>query len=160
MSGGPRVLLTVLFQRTSARGRPHLSGWLGKARVVAFAGEPDAQGDPTWTWDVTKPEPRDGLQRLPPRPPERDSGSGRKRFALGAAAHPLTPPGGSSGAIPRPWGRGQSGRTAAVLTGDTLDRGREGLRWAPRTVALPLGYPAREGPPACLLSWARAGCRV
>jgi hypothetical protein len=44
----PRVLLAVLSQRTSAKGRPYLSGWLGKARVVAFAGEPDARGDPTW----------------------------------------------------------------------------------------------------------------
>jgi hypothetical protein len=66
MSGGPRVLLTVLFQRTSARGRPHLSGWLGKARVVAFAGEPDARGDPTWeVYVVAEPEPRDGPLRRP-----------------------------------------------------------------------------------------------
>jgi hypothetical protein len=77
MSGGPGVLLAILPQHTSVRDRPYLSGWLGKARVVAFAGEPDARGDPTCTWDVTEPEPRDGLQRPPPKPPERDSGSGR-----------------------------------------------------------------------------------
>ena len=77
MSGGPRVLLTVLFQRTSARGRPHLSGWLGKARVVAFAGEPDARGDPTWEIYLAEPKPWEGPPRLPPKPPERDSGSGR-----------------------------------------------------------------------------------
>jgi hypothetical protein len=35
-------------------------GWLDKGRVVAFVGEPDARGDPTWKIDVAEPEPRDG----------------------------------------------------------------------------------------------------
>ena len=73
----PRVLLAVLSQRTSAKGRPYLSGWLDKGRVVAFVGEPDARGDPTWKIDVAEPEPRDGPLRPPPRSPERNSGSGR-----------------------------------------------------------------------------------
>jgi hypothetical protein len=41
---GNRVLLTTLSARTSAKGRPYLSGWLGKASVVAFEGEPDKRG--------------------------------------------------------------------------------------------------------------------
>ncbi len=37
-----RVLLMQLSERTSARGNRYLSGWLGKASVVAFqAEEPD-----------------------------------------------------------------------------------------------------------------------
>lgn len=44
----PRVLLMTLSIRTAASGRSYLSGFLGKARVVAFAGEPDRFGNPTW----------------------------------------------------------------------------------------------------------------
>ena len=58
MSGGPGVLLAILPQHTSVRDRPYLSGWLGKARMVAFAAEPDARGDPTWELYVAEPEPR------------------------------------------------------------------------------------------------------
>ena len=57
---GPRVLLLQLIQRTSARGTPYLSGWLGKASVVAFEGEPDKHGNPTWDLFVSTPEPREG----------------------------------------------------------------------------------------------------
>jgi hypothetical protein len=35
MSGGPRVLLAILSQRTSVEGWPYLSGWLGRARMIA-----------------------------------------------------------------------------------------------------------------------------
>ena len=55
---GPRVLLTVLSVRTSAKGRQYLRGFLGKASVVAFAGEPDKFGNPTWNLFVSEPEPR------------------------------------------------------------------------------------------------------
>ena len=55
-----RVLLTTLSVRTSAKGRPYLSGWLGKASVVAFEGEPDRFGNPTWNIFVAEPEPREG----------------------------------------------------------------------------------------------------
>jgi len=57
---GPRVLLAVLSERTSARGNPYLAGWLGKARVVGFRGEDDAHGNPTWNLYVSEPEPREG----------------------------------------------------------------------------------------------------
>ena len=42
-----RVLLMRLSERTSARGNAYLSGWLGKASVVAFRGEPDKHGNET-----------------------------------------------------------------------------------------------------------------
>jgi hypothetical protein len=56
----PRVLLTTLSVRTSAAGRQYLSGFLAKARVVAFEGEPDRFGNPTWDLFLSEPEPRDG----------------------------------------------------------------------------------------------------
>src|SRR3954447_3443557 len=58
MSAGPRVLLMQLSQRTSAKGNYYLSGWLGKASVVAFRGEDDRHGNPTWDLFVSTPEPR------------------------------------------------------------------------------------------------------
>lgn len=57
---GPLVLLATLSVRTSARGNTYLSGWLGKAQVVGFAGEPDKFSNPTWKLYVAKPEQRDG----------------------------------------------------------------------------------------------------
>jgi hypothetical protein len=83
-----RVLLAVLSQRTSAKGRPYLSGWLGKARVVAFAGEPDARGDPTWELYVAEPELRDGLQRSAANPPERKAAQRPATEFPGAGASP------------------------------------------------------------------------
>lgn len=53
-----RVLLTALSVRRSGKGREYLSGWLGKASVVAFGGEPDKFGNPTWDVFVTSPEQR------------------------------------------------------------------------------------------------------
>ena len=58
MSAGPRVLLLTLSERTSGKGNRYLSGWLGKASVVAFAGEPDKHGNPTWDLFVSTPEPK------------------------------------------------------------------------------------------------------
>jgi hypothetical protein len=73
----PRVLLTTLSVRTSAKGRPYLSGWLGKASVVAFEGEPDRWGNPTWDLFLAEPEPRAARPGghpspavAPPRPQE------------------------------------------------------------------------------------------
>ena len=54
MSAGPRVLLLTLSERTSGKGNRYLSGWLGKASVVAFAGEPDKHGNPTWDLFVSE----------------------------------------------------------------------------------------------------------
>jgi len=48
-----KVLLTTLWERTSAKGNVYLSGFLGKARVVGFRGEPTAEGVPTWNLYLT-----------------------------------------------------------------------------------------------------------
>jgi hypothetical protein len=56
----PRVLLAQLSVRTSAKGNRYLSGWLGKASVVGFPGEPDKYGNETFDLFVSEPEPRDG----------------------------------------------------------------------------------------------------
>jgi hypothetical protein len=40
-----RVHLLTLSERTSAKGNEYLSGWLGRASVVAFRGEPDKWGN-------------------------------------------------------------------------------------------------------------------
>jgi hypothetical protein len=89
MSG--KVLLATLSVRTSAKGRPYLSGWLGKASVVAFEGEPDKFGNPTWNIYLCEPEPREGTQK-----PARGVGSSDNappRPALPAS--PSARPGGS-----------------------------------------------------------------
>lgn len=56
---GPRVLLLQLSERTSAKGNPYLSGWLGKATVVGFRGDPDKYGNETWNLYVAEPEQRE-----------------------------------------------------------------------------------------------------
>ena len=58
MSGSPRVLLMQLSERTSAKGRKYMRGWLGKASVVAFESEADKFGNPTWDVYVSTPEQR------------------------------------------------------------------------------------------------------
>src|SRR4051794_2108063 len=69
-----RVLLMQLSERTSAKGNAYLSGWLGKASVVAFqAEEPDKFGNPVWDVFVSTPEPRAeaGHERPQARPERR-----------------------------------------------------------------------------------------
>jgi hypothetical protein len=58
-NGAPKVLLVALKERTSAKGTRYLQGWLGKARLVAFAGEPDDSGHRTWSVYASEPEPRE-----------------------------------------------------------------------------------------------------
>jgi hypothetical protein len=57
---GSKVLLFELRERTSARGLRYLRGFMGKgkARLVAFAGEPDEQGHRTWSVFASEPKPR------------------------------------------------------------------------------------------------------
>src|SRR5690242_20114789 len=59
-----------LSERTSGRGNRYMSGWLGKASVVAFAGEPDKHGNPTWDLFVSEPQPR--AERRPEAEQERE----------------------------------------------------------------------------------------
>ena len=54
----PRVLLMQLAQRTSAKGTAYLTGWLGKAKLVGFKGEPDQWGNETWLVYAAEPSPR------------------------------------------------------------------------------------------------------
>ena len=58
----PRVLLTTLSVRTSAKGNAYLAGWLGKASVVAFAGEADKFGSRD-LGSVREPSPRPATAR-------------------------------------------------------------------------------------------------
>ena len=51
-----RVLLFELRERTSAAGNRYLSGWLGKASVVAFL-DRDAD-EPTWQVFLSTPTPK------------------------------------------------------------------------------------------------------
>ena len=53
---GERVLLLELRERTSAAGNRYMSGWLGRAAVVAFL-DRDAE-EPTWQVFVSTPAPR------------------------------------------------------------------------------------------------------
>ena len=64
--------LTTLSVRTSAKGNAHLGDWLGKASVVAFAGDPDKHSNATWDVFLAQPEPRDGttVPRQSPPPTE------------------------------------------------------------------------------------------
>ena len=49
MSGpGEKILLVTLWERISAKGNTYLTGFLGKARIIGFKGEPTADGTPTW----------------------------------------------------------------------------------------------------------------
>ena len=66
MSAAPRVLLMQLSERTSAKGNAYLSGWLGRASVVGFRGEPDKFGNETWDLFVSTPEPRGEQQQSKP----------------------------------------------------------------------------------------------
>jgi hypothetical protein len=62
ISGGrseAKVLLLQLSERTSARGNRYYRGWLGRAAVVGFPGEPDEAGNQTIDIYVSTPQPRE-----------------------------------------------------------------------------------------------------
>lgn len=58
-----RVLLLELKERTSAAGNRYLSGWLGKASVVAFLDRDAAE--PTWQVFVAAPQAKTGGANVP-----------------------------------------------------------------------------------------------
>ena len=109
---GNRVLLMTLSCRTSAKGNAYLAGWLGKASVVAFAGEPDKFGNPTWDVFLAEPEPkRDSVQRPPASLPERDPAPPAAQAPSAAGARP-----GASGRRYRPEGaRARQERVSAEI---------------------------------------------
>src|SRR4051794_15081598 len=105
VSAGPRVLLMQLSQRTSAKGNAYLSGWLGKASVVAFqAEEPDKFGNPVWDVFVSTPEPRAEQQQSKP-----EAGQERRPQARDA--------GGPANQAARPVGRGDGWRGSRSTAG-------------------------------------------
>ena len=55
----PKVLLMQLSERTSARGTRYLSGFLDRAKLVAFLDQaPDKFGNPQWSVYASEPAPR------------------------------------------------------------------------------------------------------
>lgn len=89
---GPRVLLAVLSERTSAKGNAYLAGWLGKARVVGFRGDDDPYGNPTWNLYVSEPEPREGAATGAVRTAEQPSGGAPRRPPVNSrGGRPATP---------------------------------------------------------------------
>jgi hypothetical protein len=98
MNGGPRVLLMQLSERTSAKGSRYLSGWLGKASVVAFQAEaPDKFGNTVWDVFVSEPQPK--AERRPeveqelelrprPEPISRSGGTAAPNAAANRSARP------------------------------------------------------------------------
>src|SRR3954451_13405042 len=128
-----RVLLMQLSQRTSAKGNRYLSGWLGKASVVAFqAEEPDKWGNPVWDLFVSTPEPRPEAGQEPARRPQArnetivsltpEQGNERGRaFHINALAKPS----------PRPQDRGDAWR------GSAFRRPANGASRAPQADAEP-----------------------
>ena len=98
----PRVLLLQLSERTSAKGNRYMAGWLGKASVVAFRGEDDKHGNPTWDVFVSTPEQRPDQQQ--PRADQR---------ALPLDRHPA---GGSDGRV-------STSATAANRSASSVARG-------------------------------------
>jgi hypothetical protein len=67
----PKVLLTTLTERTSAKGNVYLTGWLAKARVVGFRGDDDEHGNPVWNLYLSEPERRENGQAGTSERPER-----------------------------------------------------------------------------------------
>lgn len=82
MNGPPqaRVLFAVLSECTSGRGTTYLRGWAGASNLIAFRGEDDEQGRPTWQLYLTERQPRDGS----PAPRQRASERGVASASPGA----------------------------------------------------------------------------
>jgi hypothetical protein len=58
-----KVLFAQLSECTSARGTRYLKGWAGASNLIAFPGDDDEQGRPTWRLylsERTRPEPKTG----------------------------------------------------------------------------------------------------
>ena len=70
-----KVLLATLWERTSAKGNTYLSGFLGKARVVAFRGKSTPAGTPTWNVYLT-PGPERGETNARTQSADNESSTG------------------------------------------------------------------------------------
>src|SRR5215217_2378976 len=96
-----RVLLLTLSQRVSAKGNLYWSGWLGRASVVGFPGEPDRFGNATVDLFVSEPQPKAGegkpVASASPPPASREgyAGGARQRTEPGKfPIYPIAPPAG------------------------------------------------------------------
>ena len=89
----PKVLIATLWQRTSERGNEYLSGFLGKARVIGFRGEPTADGIPTWNLYLQpgkEQEERAEARSHQPRQPSAASDRGHQARRVQRWAKPAT----------------------------------------------------------------------
>jgi len=93
-----KVLLLELKERTSASGNRYLSGWLGKASVVAFLDKDAAE--PTWQVFVSTPKPRQNDGAQPSR--RRDNSGGAQRSGWQHDVAPRSAPSGRSRALLSP----------------------------------------------------------
>lgn len=78
-----KVLFATLTECTSGRGSTYLRGWAGASNLVAFRGEDDEHGRPTWQLFLVERPPRAGASaaahgsqggRTPPGRPYRRQG--------------------------------------------------------------------------------------
>ena len=89
MSSDQKVLVTTLWQRTSGERNEYLSGFLGKARIIGFKGEPTPDGTPTWDIYVQpgkEQEERGGSGQRESRSPTSSSRTGVQRWKPKAPA--------------------------------------------------------------------------
>ena len=84
MSADQKILLVTLWERTSGKGNTYVSGFLGKARIIGFHGEPTAEGTPTWDIYVTpgKEQEERGSGQRESRSPTSLSRTGVQRWAI------------------------------------------------------------------------------
>jgi hypothetical protein len=83
MSSDQKVLIATLWHRTSGKGNEYLSGYLGKARIIGFRGDPTADGTPTWDLYVQpgkEQEERGGSGQREARSPTSSSRTGVQRW--------------------------------------------------------------------------------
>jgi hypothetical protein len=113
-----RVLLADLTECVSGRGNRYLKGWLGASSLVAFAGDPDAEGRPTWKLYLTERASRqDGVPAAHRRPSRADAASASTEPPASPGARP-----GSSYRVPRPESaRAQRERVAGEILRDYGD---------------------------------------
>ena len=83
-----KVLLATLTEHVSAKGKSYLRGWAGASNLVAFRGENDAEGRPTWNLYLAERQPREGAQAPARRPQEREATSARPTASPSAGIRP------------------------------------------------------------------------
>jgi hypothetical protein len=85
-----KVLLATLTECTSGRGNTYLRGWAGASNLVAFRGEDDDQGRPTWQLFLVERQPREVSQASARRPQEREATSPQASEPASAGTRPTS----------------------------------------------------------------------